>query len=328
MHVLILGLEVKDIPPPAYRLHVCKDQHEVERLLLNMAVSLIVMPEALAPGMIERLNVFASETQIAVVVSEHKQESARGWTSKGVAWVWPQKNWEQHLKLTFDTPEPEPSYSGAEYHAEHTYDQPTLLIAVAGAFDGAGSTHLSFAIANYLAKQGSGKVALWEAGRNPCFEYLAFNRTGEMNTKPRFEMDKVTCFKGSADIDWVESYAEQFRYLIVDVGNLNTSEHAHHFFRANIPVLVGSGSSWRQRELAQLCRKHIHKPQEKWRIVLPMASEDARDELAEALAGRQVIALPVCDPYHLSDEAEEVIQRMLQISVRKPARLFGRLLKR
>lgn len=323
MHVMIYGLQVKDIPPPAYRLHVCNDQEELESMLLKMTVSLIVMPESLAQGMIERLSVFAPEIEIAVVVAEHKQESARRWTSQGISWVWPEANWERHLKLTFETPVPEPALSAGELSPEPTYDQPTFLIAVAGAFDGAGSTHLSFAIANYLAKQGSGKVALWEAGRNPCFEFLAFNHTGVMNTKPRFEMDKVTCFKGTADMDWVESYAEQFRYLIVDLGNLNTSQHANHFFRAHIPVLVGSGSSWRQQELAQLCRKHIHKPQEKWRIVLPMASEDAREEMAEALAGRQVMALPVCDPHRLSEDAEQVMDRILNIHVRKPSRFFG-----
>lgn len=328
LHVLIYNLEVKEIPPPAYRLHVCNDQKEMEGMLLKMAVTLIVMPEEHA-GLIERLSLFAPNIPIAIVVKEHSHQHARHWTSQGIAWVWPESNWERHLNLTLDAPLPETQLADSqEKVVSQTYDQPTILIAVAGAFDGAGSTHLSFALANYLAKQGDGKVAIWEAGRNPCFEFLAFNHNGVVNTKPRFEMDKVTYFKSTVDMDWVESYAEQFRYLIVDLGNINTSEHTSLFFRATIPVLVGSGSSWRQRELVQLCRKHIHKPQEKWRVVLPMASEDARDEMAETLAGRQVMSLPTCDPYQLSEEAEQVIERILNITKRKPAGFFGRLINR
>ncbi|MGG4145681.1 hypothetical protein ABEW34_21530 [Paenibacillus algorifonticola] len=330
MHVLVCGLSVEAILPPTLLLQVVDTQEMMEHVLLHADPTVIVIAEELATGSIERMASLAPQVPIAVVAKAHTHVIARQWASQGMTWVWPFENWAEHMRLTL-LPDPRvESVQTTEMESllqQHEI-QDTIVIAVAGLFDGAGSTHMALSIANQLAGHGNGRVALWEASSKPCFQFLAFNAAGEFSHKPRFQMGTVTCFKDTADMEWVEAYSESFKYLIVDLGNIHTTLHAKRFFQATIPVLVASSSSWRQQELARFIRKNSHMRQDKWRILLPMTTDEAYDEMLEAYAGRHFIAIPAFDAFHPHDEAAIVLDQLVEpVSIKRPSllqRIFHR----
>ncbi|GMK47514.1 hypothetical protein PghCCS26_46440 [Paenibacillus glycanilyticus] len=330
MQVVLIGLQLGELQHPGIDLLTIPTIEQAETALRLLRPDLIIIPEEHAFKLFELMDVLEMRLSIAVIAKEDSPNEIRRWTALGAQWVWERSTWERKLK---ELQQPQESIMAApalspdlDQKSSHSWQNSgPIIIAVASAFPGAGATHQALLLARYLA-QSRLPVAIWEAGSRPCFDYLEYVQSGLISHKHRFEADGITFIKRTAELTYLDTVAEQYRYIILDLGDIQQLDVQPLFFRSHIPVLVGSGAEWRQRDLVQLCRSYPQQ-QAKWRIVLPHATLAMRKELAEVLLGRSVFAIPtVADALHeaLPEETRLALSEILGMGEIKRPGLFTR----
>ncbi|MEK5163165.1 hypothetical protein NYE69_12610 [Paenibacillus sp. FSL R5-0527] len=330
MHVMLYGLEPKRMTPPGLTIFTDQDKVQMERSLFLLQPGLLLVHETLAH---EILDFAVGKTEVVVVSPDNSSQNVRRWTACGASLVWAEEEWEEALYSMAETRNGNAQGNLPEGTTAHHSSLPlasrgTILIAVGGVYGGAGSTHTALLVAQYLANVSRGKVAVWEGGNHPCFDFLSYVELGSYSAEPYFNLGaNLTLFRNETDWTWID-HIQQFRYLILDLGDLTTSEEAQRlFFKAELPILVGSGSLWRIREIVQFCQAHAQVRQDRWRIALPHASEEAHEELAELLSGRPVFSVPSNpEVLEIRDETAEVLEGMLSpVMEKRPKKRFARL---
>lgn len=311
MQVICCGLTLTDMPPAHLKLYFCTQAADVENMLLLMEPAYLIVSEQQAETV---LNGTRDKAVDVIVVGEQ----VRYWTAHGAAMVWDTSNWEVTLQGL--------GKSNSQHNEQHTDSKieltssdensgtnETIMIAVGSTNSGVGSTHTALLIGQYLAKYGKGNVAIWEAGENPCFEFLEYVQQGNYSGTSYFDYGNVTLFKGGNNWQWMDIAMDRYAYVILDLGCMqDESEKVGLFLKSHLPVLVSSGSAWRMKDLIQFCREHTEARQERWRITLPLASKESRNEVAEILAGRPIFALPChSEPLQAQSETEQVLEGIL-----------------
>jgi hypothetical protein len=311
MQVICCGLTLTQMPPAHLKLYFCTQAADVENLLLLMEPAYLIIAEQQAEAVLSQVK--NNGTEVIVV-----GEQVRYWTAHGASMVWDVKEWESTLQgLGKRSIQHEDQYSG--HGKEHTTSNEdssspeTMIIAVGSTNSGVGSTHTALLIGQYLAKYGKGNVAIWEAGANPCFEFLEYVQQGSYNGASYFDYGNVTLFKSGKNWNWMDIAMDRYAYVVLDLGDMQDQpEQVRLFLKSHLPVLVSSGSTWRMKDLIQFCREHTEARQERWRITLPLASKESRDEVAEILSGRPIFALPChSEPLQASSETEQVLEGIL-----------------
>jgi serine/threonine-protein kinase len=195
-----------------------------------------------------------------------------------------------------------------------------VIIAVAGTFNGAGSTHTALMIANHLAGQGK-QVACIEANDSNQFEGIeaAYEGVREyISTRKHFSIGRVEYYKTGSSINMVTMLSAGYPYVILDIGYYDESPWFGEFLRANIQIVVTSGSEWRQKDLARFCRNHEHLDQSRWLYCIPFAGRRVFDDLRKEYPGRKFHALPVhSDPFMEMKETDEAMEILLGLGVKK-----------
>lgn len=336
MHVLTCGLEAQKLSLPNQLLHRCSSVEEVEKTLVILQPEYILVHEEKAPEIIELVSKkLQSNVSIIVVCLSDSPQIVRKWTSIGALMVWSLLNWEEQLKrigsedIIRDNKEVASESLGLPHMDFSPNDVMTIVIAVGGVYEGAGSTHTALLIANYLMRYYKTRVALWEAGTKPCFDFLHYVVSGKEIRKQRFELGDLTFFNAEIPLNMVESAAAEYQFLVMDLGCLDHNENQKLFANARIPVLVGSGSEWRMRELIKYCGEQASKRQDRWRIVLPMASMEMRHEMGECLVGRPVFALPAhIDIKKAQETTDQVLEGILSpVLSNRPRKGLAKLFK-
>ncbi|WP_168121905.1 hypothetical protein [Paenibacillus sp. HB172176] len=317
MRVLLYGLQQDGLLMPQLECMACETWPAVEQALLVMRPQVLVLHEDVAAEALEWLNVQEPELPVAVVIRQDSVQHQRHWTAAGASWVWSEREWAYQLGQSFGASrESMQEVAEAFVSPLATAADDTVHIAVAGVYSGVGCTHTALSLAYYLAKRA--RVAIWEAGPSPCFDFLEYNLGGSMNRKPRFDIARnLTAFKASASLDWVDAVASDYRYIIYDLGDMSQQPRGLHpvFQTAHVPVVVASASLWRQQELLQFCRRHHQVRQDRWRIAFPLASPSAATDMAEALVGRPAFRLPqLSDLARPSGEAVQALADLLGLS--------------
>ncbi|WP_336775388.1 hypothetical protein [Paenibacillus sp. MMO-58] len=330
MQVVLIGLEIEELLHPDIKLLSLPNVAQAETVLRLFQPDLVIIPEEAALNLFELLDVMEMRLPIAVIAKEDSPNELRRWTALGAQWVWEQATWKRKLQ---ELQQPQDSLFSAPVLSPDPEQVPMpswqqngpVIIAVASAFPGAGATHQALLFARYLA-QSRLPVAIWEAGSRPCFDYLEYVQSGLISHKHRFETDGITFIKRTAELAYLDTIGEKYRYVILDLGDIQQTDVQSHFFRSHIPVLVGSGAEWRQRDLVQLCRSYPQQ-QAKWRIVLPHATLAMRQELEEVLLGRSIFSMPtVADALHenLPDETRHALAEILGMGEIKRPGMFAR----
>ncbi|ASA20267.1 hypothetical protein [Paenibacillus donghaensis] len=193
-----------------------------------------------------------------------------------------------------------------------------IVIAVGSVFEGAGSTHTALLIAHYLARYAKTKVAVWEGGSRPCFSFLEYIKEGNYSNHPRYDLGDIALYKAEVSEHWVGSLMNEYKYTVLDLGCLTSSNQAGLFVQASLPVLIGSGSEWRVKELISFCREYSRVPQDYWRIALPLANDQNQEMVAGCLSGRPVFAVPNHpDPFQLQTNTDELLEGLLSPILQK-----------
>lgn len=278
---------------PHLQVHYCDDLESTVQLIYLLRPEFVIMAAQEAEELLYQIDTDRIEETALVVVDESvSAQITRKWTALGASEVWSILDWgEQLSQRTTEAIEEGPeniiTAAGDKTTQEH------VVIAVGGVYSGVGCTHTSILLANYLARTQKAKVAVWEGGAQPCFSFWEYYQKGENSREPLFEQGNISFYKKeSTPANWINALSQDYKFLILDLGKLD-SENTSFFLNAKIPILLGSGSEWRARELLHFCQKHQAARQDYWRVVLPMAGDESFGDMTECLKGRPVFSVPV-----------------------------------
>ncbi|NOU82516.1 hypothetical protein GC101_26990 [Paenibacillus sp. LMG 31459] len=330
MNVLLYGLVPTRLNSPSLKIRSCKSLEELKELTVVLSPDLLLVEESMADETVSLIFAEDAFCPIIVICTEDTVQKTRYWSAQGATSVWTLLDWEDKLSEHqsphhVNTLEKEETSILSNRSVISDIDEETIVIAVGGICEGAGSTHTALLISNFLARTFKTKVALWEGGNRPCFRYLEYIQRGEVNKKSRFEINDVTYFSGIPS-ELAEAATDSFRFFVMDLGSLNTDAHFKLFNKAKIPILCASGAEWRMVELLQFCQKHSTTRQDRWKIVLPLANENSREETADCLKDRLVFSIPPhSDVYKQQQDSDQMLEGILSsvIHGRKVKKKFG-----
>ncbi|HEY2493592.1 MAG TPA: serine/threonine-protein kinase [Paenibacillus sp.] len=208
----------------------------------------------------------------------------------------------------------------------------TCVIAVMGASGGTGTTHTAIAMAHYLARN-SEKVAIVEMDMHAnAFSRIQEIVEGTHTTGRRhdrnFSVEGVDYWVQMARTNVIGLLGGSYRYVIMDLGSYRDNDRLEEFLRADIPILVGSGSEWRLQDVSDAVLRLSEHPQSKWIYCLTLAASEAVQRLRKQLNTTKVYSLPLhLDPFDHCDEMERVCSQIFQgfipTAVKKKKFRFG-----
>ncbi|MGG3278941.1 hypothetical protein [Paenibacillus solani] len=319
MRILTYDVENKDLSMPHIEIQSCESINDLIQNYMIFNPSVVVVSDNAASEVLEKFRSLKFQMNIAVITQNNDTRNIRSWISEGAAHVWSELNWMDELSEEFSQVKPLFSDEPVKEVSPlvDTFNSPSLVsyvIGVGGIYEGAGTTHTSIMIANYLSRATKTPVAIWEAGHKPCFHFLDYLKNGQFHqSRPRFELKNVTFFKETTSYQQLRSVANDFRFVVLDLGCLDQhKENTELFLDSDIPILVGSGSEWRMKEIMQFCQLHNKVAQDRWRITMPLARDEAVEEMGEALRGRPVFNIPFhSDPFDVQDDTDQVLEGVL-----------------
>ncbi|WP_052646931.1 hypothetical protein [Paenibacillus terrae] len=194
----------------------------------------------------------------------------------------------------------------------------SVVIGITGVYSGVGVTHVSVAMASFLARQGN-SVALVECNESSDFKYIELAHEGiksdgiAVGTK-NFKIDGVNYFKSDQyELDLISLLSSEYTYIILDLGFYDTTKFFEEFLRADIQIVVGSGIEWKQRHLERfLSITNEYEQQKRWNIVLPLTDSQVIADVKNNLKIGNVFKLPYQpDPFDEDIETDETIENIL-----------------
>lgn len=194
----------------------------------------------------------------------------------------------------------------------------TAVIAITGTESGVGTTHTAIMIANYLARQ-EYSVILVEANENKDFVEIEAAYEGIVDTRQiktsAFNINGVRYQKNVTDLNMVHLLSANYSYILLDLGHYQYTEWYEEFLRANISIVVGSGSEWNQKNIYDFFREQIHHDQSKWKLCVPLVEKQVIGDIRKQLPKRKVYGLPYHpDPYKENKEIDSLIEDILKIN--------------
>jgi len=173
----------------------------------------------------------------------------------------------------------------------------SIVIAVMGAGPGAGATHTAISLAHSLARY-SRRVALLELDpRATAFERILHRLGAEsMNSRQsphrRTRIEGVDYIRTSSRVEMLDLFADDYTYIICDLGSSRRKDLLEEFVRADLAILVGSAAAWKVDELelfaagtpGQIKRSPVY--------CLPLAAGAEVNSLQRTLDTKQVYTLP------------------------------------
>jgi len=320
-HVLLYKFQLAKLSFPNVKNEVITSREELEKAISLKKPDLLVCLDIEADSIID----FNEKIKIAILMDQVHASTTREWIASGVTNVWLKDNWIESLIAEYNIELAPPAAPKMETVSDY---RKTIVIAVGSVSKGIGSTHTSLLLANYLARHVKTTVGVWETGDNPCFDYLDHYLNGSISaSRLRFDQKNVTLFKNRVTYQQMRSISE-FSYHILDLGYVSkeNEERNNWFIEADVPILVGSGSEWRLGEILSYCMQNIEVPQDRWRIALPLAADQAVDALRSVLAGRPVFNIPDHkNPFGGQQDTDEVIESILSpiLPKKQKKNLFG-----
>ncbi|WP_054955848.1 serine/threonine protein kinase [Paenibacillus dakarensis] len=186
----------------------------------------------------------------------------------------------------------------------------TLVTAVLGTSAGVGTTHCCISLGHFLARKYS-RVAVVEMGTDP----IAFTRIQEIaeNSAPgsnhKCSINGIDFWRQTARGEVISLLTSGYDAVVLDLGAYRDTERMEEFFRADVPIIVGSAAEWRRQDVLTLARMVSHHDQPNRVYVLPLASEDGVRQLRKSLSSSKVAAFPcVHDPFSSTAETERVAE--------------------
>lgn len=211
----------------------------------------------------------------------------------------------------------EPVTKGNNRRKKDRFVGGTAVIAVTGVNQGVGCTHTAIMIANYLARDNY-PVLLIEANDSNDFVEIEAAYEGVVNPStlknPTFTIHGVRYLKAVKELNLYQHLSGNYAFIILDLGSYSTTDWYEEFLRANISIVVGSGSDWKQKDILRFFREQIHLDQSRWKLCVPMATKQTIGDIRKSLPKRKIHALPYQpDPYKADKALNAVLEDVLRL---------------
>lgn len=310
---------------PTVQLEQTKSIEQLQKYMNSGLVRVVLVPEAVGESVLEHLKTLSEDmdpVDVIIVAAKVKIATTRDWTSRGAADVWDLNHWEDKLNQFVSAIEA----SNVLPMNPMIHSDETKVIAVASAYSGAGATFTSLLIATYLKKHHKARVAIWEAVPSGKERYRKLHYLMGMAYKNvsdvRFEMNGISFFESGVDDQMIEQLQAKYDYIIYDMGQLTDSKNDHLFFRAHVPILVGSGSLLRMDTLVETLKAYSHRQSHRLQILLTSCDHKTMKLAREVMPGRMVLSMPTHEKglFELQDSSNEVIEGLLSTLIQPKAK--------
>lgn len=200
----------------------------------------------------------------------------------------------------------------------------TILIAVIGAEETAGTTHTSLLITNYLARKGY-RVAVIEANEKSDFAMIESAYQDGMNgyssRETMFSIEGIDHYKSNHQVEIARLLEMDYDYIILDLGSYLKTPYLEEFYRAHVQIISGHGIEWRQSRLFEFSKTHEHRDQSKWIYTIPHSEKSIIHDIEKGLLGGRVFLIPWHpDPYQTQKDTDMVLDSFLKEYIGKKRR--------
>lgn len=193
-----------------------------------------------------------------------------------------------------------------------------LIIGVIGTHHGAGATHFSILLANYLSEWLGKNIAYIECCPQKDIEHMqniyegmsaqAKERTEENSS---FIIHRVTYYKSVRPAEIAETMGGSYDCIILDMG-MDFTKNKHEFFRCDKKFVVSSLAPWKQQELERFMENTTHINQsDEWLYMIPFGQNKEIKQVTKVFQ-RKFFEVPYePDPFSLSAETIHLFQNLL-----------------
>lgn len=209
-----------------------------------------------------------------------------------------------------------------------------VVIAMAGASSGVGTTHTAITLANAMFRNGS-RVAIAELEpKSASFQRISTminSRDKDLSTIRQFRFAGVQYVRAPARTELISLLAGNYDYVICDLGSSRKKELIEEFIRADLAVVVGSGAEWRQDDLVQFMDISSEMPGRNLVCCIPLATSSIIRRLKRKLGIQRVYAIPLePDPFEPGEETVKALGSLFGELLPHPSsfRRKGSLLRR
>lgn len=192
----------------------------------------------------------------------------------------------------------------------------TNLIAVSGVSQGVGVTHTAITIAHSLAKM-SYRVAIIELDpASTAFERIFSIVEGfefpEFSNALEIQINRVFYFKQPTRAQYIGLLAQNYDYVVCDLGTTNNPYLQEEFMRADIAFIVAAAAEWRRADIMKFMETHSVMLKRDWICVVPFAPVQEIKEMRRQ-SKSLIHHLPLdLDPFEPGEEMKTVILDLLQ----------------
>lgn len=192
----------------------------------------------------------------------------------------------------------------------------TNLITVSGVAHGVGVTHTAITIAHSLAKMRY-RVALIELDpASTAFERIFSIVEGfefpESSNALEAQINRVFYFKHPTRAQYIGLLAQNYDYVVCDLGTSNNPYLQEEFMRADIAFIVAAAAEWRRADVMKFMETHSVMLKRDWICIVPFAPAQEIKEMRRGVKNA-IYPLPLdLDPFEPGEEMKTVIIDLLQ----------------
>jgi hypothetical protein len=187
------------------------------------------------------------------------------------------------------------------------------VIGVMAADRGLGATHLSIALANFMAEQWGFRTACVERSSYPAWKNLyedVYSRKWDAE-QPYFDFNRVTYFPCVQPKQMADVLDTGYTCYVLDLGS-DFKENREEFIRADKMVLIGSCSRWRRAQWERFLREHMEKEKmDSWKLTVRECSESDKRKW-EKTHLPEILACPlIADPFHPDERVYSFLNELI-----------------
>lgn len=187
----------------------------------------------------------------------------------------------------------------------------TVVIAVASVKSHLGSTNTAISMATHLRNNGY-DVAVVEANHSMDFDRMHALIEGEnLNISDmEYHFKDIPHFKYREGFD-IGRIFQLYKYVVLDMGELDYSPYKEEFFRSHIKCVVASGDEWKFYWIEEfLLKNDIEDPV----FLLPSTNDEIAADVSKRLKDKHYV-YPITNhssPYIVPDESANVYNNIIE----------------
>lgn len=189
-----------------------------------------------------------------------------------------------------------------------------LIIGMLGTHKGAGVTHISILLANYLSEWLGKNTAFIEYYPQKEVQYLKnyfYKKSEEVETYDPFQVNCITYYSNVKEQAVAEIIGDQYECVVLDLGT-DFNRCKNEFLRCDRKIIVSSLSIWKRHNLDLFLNDTSHiKLNNLWTYVIPFSREKEIKQ-ASRTYHRDFYGVPYePDPFALSADTIKLFQKLI-----------------